>query len=372
MTTRVATPARVTLVTEVDFWNGGAGHRARILALVRYLATRLQLTVVMPTPIPEAQRARCLQACPGLDLRNLNLPAQVPMRQALTAFHQFLVAEPMQACIIEYLHLGWLRAAVPRGVLTLVDTHDVVSQRDADFVRTGRQTPWPMTSEAQERARLDAFDRVIAISAPDAALFSRWLGAQRVLLAPHAHAVCPLPVRETASRVLFIGSAYLPNVDGLAWLLREVWPLVQTAGARLDVVGAAGASLAKLDMPADVQLHGPVADLHAAYVRADLCVNPVRYGSGLKIKSVEALAHGRPLVCTSHAARGLGDSAEPAFLTADDAIGFAAAIDALLSDAARRRALCAAGLDLVARHFNEDTCYGPLCRTLLAPVGDIA
>ena len=75
-------PTRVVLVTEVDFWNGGAGHRARILALVRYLAARLQLSVVLPTPIDDLQRARCEVACPGLELTSLALPARVTMAQA--------------------------------------------------------------------------------------------------------------------------------------------------------------------------------------------------------------------------------------------------------------------------------------------------
>ncbi len=357
-------PARVLLVTEVDFWNGGAGHRARILALVRHLNARFQLTVLLPPSIPDAQHARCLQMIPGLDLRSLNLPAKVTMRQGLTAFARFMAAEPVHACIIEYLHLGWLRAAVPVGVLTLVDTHDVASQRDADFMRAGRLAPWPMTSPEQERARLASFDRVIAISEPDAAQFTQWLGAARVLLAPHAHTLHPQPVHDNASRVLFVGSAYLPNVDGLTWLLREVWPRLRTAGVRLDVVGAVGSALAMRGIPAGVQLHGPVADLQGAYARADLCINPVRYGSGLKIKCVEALAHGRPLVCTSHAARGLDDGCNLCFVRVDDPAGMAAAIDDLLADAPRRQALATAGLELVARRFNEETCYGPLRRAL--------
>lgn len=359
-------PTRVVLVTEVDFWNGGAGHRARILALVRYLAARLQLSVVLPTPIDDLQRARCEVACPGLELTSLALPARVTMAQALLAMRSFFAARPQQACIIEYLSLGWLLQAVPAGVSTLVDTHDVASQRDADFMRAGRQPPWALTTSAQERARLALFDRVIAISAPDAAQFSQWLGAERVLLAPHAHEARPQPFREQAHNLLFVGSGYAPNRDGLAWLLSEVWPRLQTTTARLDVVGDAGQALAGHVLPPMVHLHGQVTELEAAYREADLCLNPVQYGSGLKIKTVEALAHGRALVCSPHGARGLEAWAGQAFVVADGTAQFAAAIDQLLADAARRRQLAVSALQVVCNSFNADACYGPLLKALSA------
>ncbi|MEN9630379.1 MAG: hypothetical protein RJA10_3607 [Pseudomonadota bacterium] len=371
MTTTADPRPRVLLVTEVDFWLGGAGHRARIGTLVAHLAPRVRLTVLVPPAWPADRWAQARAACPGVDLQSLNLPARVVVPQARAALHAFLQQRPQHACIVEYLSLGWLRAAVPAGVLTLVDTHDVASQRDADFLRAGRTPPWPLTREDQERARLAAFDRVIAISAPDAEVFTRWLGADRVLLVPHPCQPSPQPVREHASRVLFVGSAYLPNRDGLAWLLREVWPRVGHAGAVLDLVGDAAQGLGATALPPSVHLHGRMPDLAAAYAQADLCVNPVAYGSGLKIKSVEALAHGRPLVCTTAGSRGLPADGEgaPAWVTADDPAAFATAIDTLLASHRQRRHLAAAGLALVARHFDAERCFQPLLHLLQAAAG---
>ena len=362
---------RVLLITEVDFWQGGAGHRARIAALVAHLAPRVQLTVLVPPAWPADRWAQARAACPGVDLQSLGLPARVVVPQARAALRAFLQQRPQHACIVEYLSLGWLRAAVPPGVLTLVDTHDVASQRDADFLRAGRTPPWPLTGVDQERAQLTVFDRVIAISAPDAEIFTHWLGADRVLLVPHPCQPSPQPVRELASRVLFVGSAYLPNRDGLAWLLREVWPRVAHAGAVLDVVGDAAQGLDATALPPSVRLHGRLpdpADLAAAYAAADLCINPVAYGSDLKIKSVEALAHGRPLVCTSAGSRGLptGGEGSSAWVSADDPAAFAAAIDALLASHEQRQRLAAAGLAVVARHFDADRCHEPLLQALRA------
>lgn len=57
--------------------------------------------------------------------------------------------------------------------------------------------------------------------------------------------------------------------------------------------------------------HGLVADASAAYRLAPLAINPIRAGSGLKIKTIEALAHGRAVITSPSGAEGLEDAGEP-------------------------------------------------------------
>ncbi|HEY0955631.1 MAG TPA: glycosyltransferase, partial [Roseateles sp.] len=295
---------RVALLTAVDFWHTGAGHRARIQALAAALSARVELTVVLPTAVPDGVRAAIAALLPRAALHTLDLPPRGQQQEALTAFAVFFRERPQQACIVEYLSLGWLRAAIPPGVLTLVDTHDVVHRRDAELVALGERLDRPLLTAAQEEAQLRAFDRVIAISEPDAAVFRGWLGAERVIVAPHAQALRPAPFRERLQRLLFVASAYLPNQQGLHCFLHEVWPRLAGLGLQLDVVGQIGPAM-RLRSVHGMQVHGPVDDLDAAYAASDLAINPVVSGSGLKIKSVEALAHGLALVGTPHALRGL-------------------------------------------------------------------
>ena len=359
--------ARVALVTEVDFWLAGAGHRARIQALVRHLSQHVALTVVVPLVLQGAQRAQIAAVVPHAGLVSLGLPAQVTLDAALTRLQAFFEHTPQDACIIEYLSLGWLRRAIPRGVLTLVDTHDVASSRDADFLRFGQQPAWPTIDAAQERARLSLFDRVLAICQPDAEVFAEWVGAERVVLVPHAVGQAPQVVRPVARRVLFVGSAYAPNLLGLRWFMDTVWPRVAAAGLTLDVVGTAGLTLSR-PLPDSVIVHGIVPDLEPAYAAADLCVNPVRFGSGLKIKTVEALAHGRPLITTTHGMRGLEPWAGRAFVVADSVAEFAQALVDLIWRQYARARLATEGLSLVKSDFSPDVCYGPLLKELDALV----
>ena len=113
-----------------------------------------------------------------------------------------------------------------------------------------------------------------------------------------------------------------------------------------------------------VVVHGRVDDLAAHYAAADLCINPVRHGGGLKIKTVEALAHGRPLVASLHGVRSLEVHKGRAFLVADDGAAFAAAIQHLVAHPDEALRLAQAGSALAAAQFGPEACYGPLLRTL--------
>lgn len=354
---------RVAMLTTVDFWRPGAGHRARIRALAAALSEQVALTVVLPTAQPEGVRAAIAAQLPRAALHTLDLPPRGRREDALATLAAFFRACPQHACIVEYLSLGWLRAAVPPGVQTLVDTHDVVHRRDAELLALGERLDRPLLSAAQESAQLRAFDRVIAISEPDAEVFRAWVGAARVIVAPHAQPLRPAPFRERLQRLLFVASAYLPNQQGLHLFLHQAWPRLAGLGLQLDVVGQVGPAM-RLRSGLGVQVLGPVDDLDTAYDAADLCINPVISGSGLKIKSVEALAHGLALVASPHAVRGISATGEEAFVVADGPAGFADAIHALAGDAARRRRIAQAALQCAGRQFSPAACYGPLLAAL--------
>jgi glycosyltransferase involved in cell wall biosynthesis len=97
-----------------------------------------------------------------------------------------------------------------------------------------------------------------------------------------------------------------------------------------------------------VDLLGEIADITAAYAQAQVVLNPLRFGTGLKIKSVEALSYGRPLVTTSVGAEGLGAGCEGAWMVGTDAKGLADHCVRLLRDAVERHTLAAQAVHYVA------------------------
>jgi glycosyltransferase involved in cell wall biosynthesis len=159
-------------------------------------------------------------------------------------------------------------------------------------------------------------------------------GKGRLRYVPNVVDVTAMPAadrRPGNQVVLFVGDfTYGPNREGLAFLVDQVMPAVwrELPEASVDVVGRG------LDTPpADprVRALGFVDDLDAAYAAADAAVVPLLAGGGSPLKFVEALAHGLPVVATSHAAALIGHGqAGEHFLAAADAESLAAALVSVL------------------------------------------
>ncbi len=128
------------------------------------------------------------------------------------------------------------------------------------------------------------------------------------------------------------GSVGLHNVDGLRWFLEQVWPTIveRLPAATLHVCGSVCEEVR--ERAKGVVYRGEIPNLDGEYAKAALVIVPLRSGSGLKIKTIEAMSHGRARVTTSIGAQGLARGDKAPFLVADDAVDFAAAVIKLLRD----------------------------------------
>lgn len=279
-----------------------------------------------------------------------------------------MMAAPTEVCWFDKTELAGLLPLCPAGASRILDTHDLLSQRWQSYHRLGVSGVDAM-SVVEEQALLRRFDRVICIQAEDHALVSAWLGRERSLLAPHAIDAKPQTLRERATSIGFIASGWSANEEGLRWFLQMVWPRLARPGLTLDLYGWICDEIAPLHAATPVPglvLHGHVPDLAAAYGQVDVLINPVRAGGGLKIKTVEALAHGLPLVTTTEGARGLRELDGHALRIADEPGAFADALEALLTNVDARRALGAAGAAYARRHFTREACYASIGQWLAA------
>lgn len=140
----------------------------------------------------------------------------------------------------------------------------------------------------------------------------------------------PVHLESDAPELLFVGpSRYQPNLHGLKWFLSEVWPRVIAAvpSARLRVVGE---GWEELDRIPGVDLIGWRGSLMPEYARSRLVIAPLFAGGGTKLKVVEAMAAGRPVVATPVAAEGFDKSA--GLIISEDPERFAAAVSRCLID----------------------------------------
>lgn len=127
-----------------------------------------------------------------------------------------------------------------------------------------------------------------------------------------------------------------PNSDGFHWFASSVLPVIREniPWVRVNVTGGNPPPNVSEHAGPSVRLLGQVPDLRAVYGEARVAVVPLRYGSGVKIKTVEALLHGVPVVATTVGAQGIDLGGLPAIEVTDDAADFASRVVRLLGDPA--------------------------------------
>lgn len=185
-----------------------------------------------------------------------------------------------------------------------------------------------------ERRAAGAFDSCLLVNENEAATLRGRVPGSAVAAIPPLVSTPAGPIRRRPSGPHFVmlGLLALPhNEDGLVWFLREVLPVLRARqpDATLTVVGReAGARVraAAADAGDAVRLAGYVPDLDELLSSAVALVNPLRFGSGIKLKVLEALARGLPVVSTAVGADGIASGPGTGVLVADSPADFAATL----------------------------------------------
>lgn len=212
-----------------------------------------------------------------------------------------------------------------------------------------------------ERLVFRRFERCVFVSPRDAAAAAGIAGGVRVRVISNGTDTDyyhPFPGdREPATLVFHGHLGFEPNIEAAEELVGEIAPLVrrQVPDAVAHVVGAApDARVVKLSRHAGVRISADLVDLRSAVSAGTIYVCPVRHGSGLKNKVLEAMAMRLPIVAHPNALVGIECSPGVHLLTAESPEGFAAEIVGLMRDPSRATALADAGRQLVERQYGWD------------------
>jgi len=284
-----------------------------------------------------------------------------PVTEADKAFLRRRAGPALQGILVDYAFLTEAAAELrqPQAPVAVV-MHDLFSSRGEQFARLASADSVAALSFEEEMRLLSRAGLVLAIQDEEAQIVRKALPGVGVALTPMAVSARALARPGLDDTLLFVGSKTAPNVDGLEWFLREVWPAVRAArpAARLRVAGSVCQSVRQ---PAPgVDYLGVVPDLAGEYETAGVVLSPLRAGSGLKIKLIEAMAEGKAIVATSVTLQGVDELVRPTVAAADTAEDFTSAIVGLCGDGERRRELGARALDVARSHFGPAACYGRL------------
>jgi len=286
---------------------------------------------------------------------HLNLPVDSYFDPgAARCLYELFARRSFEVVIVSYVHYSRLFESVPGGVLKLIDSHDVFSDRYRLYREHGQAVEFFSTGRDEEAKALDRADTVLAIQEWDARHF-RSLSRTPVAVVGHLAPpvdIAPGPGPVDPPAMLFVGGPMGINVHGMSWFIDQVLPAVrrQVPQAELWLVGGISGRI-RGAVPG-VRRFGFVEALEDPYRRAAAVINPQQFGTGLSIKSIDALRHGRPLVTTASGARGLEDGAGTAFLQAESAEAFAGQLVQLLRDPAWASALARRAADF-ARSYHQ-------------------
>lgn len=122
--------------------------------------------------------------------------------------------------------------------------------------------------------------------------------------------------------LLFVGSLFQPNIEGLKWFVQEVMTRLDKDRFVLKIVGK-NLQLLKHELESDnVQVIGTVDTIETYYYSADAVVVPVFYGDGMKVKTAEAMMYGKMILATDEALEGYDISDVEGIFRCNDASEF--------------------------------------------------
>lgn len=281
---------------------------------------------------------------------------------------------------VEYTHMAHYLPPPCPGLLRVLVEHDVTFVAQARARRTARSAlRWlalwydGLRTLRHEVAAVESADLVFTMSEDDRAALARFVEPDTLVTVPNGVSCRDFPFRsddeEEPATVLFVGFfRHEPNVEAVTWFANEVLPAIHARfpEAKFRVVGAYPPQALEALAAADprVEVTGMVPETASHYRRATVFVAPILRGSGTRLKILEAMASGCPVVSTTIGAEGLG-AGEDEIVIADEAPALAEAVCALLADPARRRAMARR-----ARLFVERTYDWPaIARRMIAAYG---
>lgn len=261
-----------------------------------------------------------------------------------------------------------------------IDLIDVDSQKWLDYSSSGR---FPMASvyglEGRRLRQLESdlanrVDRLLVVSPAERELFRTFCPqapVQAIGNGVDTDYFAPLPTETVPQSCVFVGVLdYLPNSDAVQWFCREVWPRVRQRfpNAAFRIVGKNPTSdVQELQRLPGVEVIGPVPDVRPWLHQSECVVVPLRIARGVQNKVLEAMACGRPVVCSPSPLKGLAVEPGLHLLQADTPDEWVQQITDVFTNRCRADELGLAASAWVQLNHRWNACLEPLIEMIHQP-----
>ncbi len=218
---------------------------------------------------------------------------------------------------------------LPSEKITCVDTHDVHSTKKNKVSYFGVPEPFILELE-EEMTLLNRADIALAIQEDEANILKPLC---RKVIQVGIDCDIQSYTKSTEKLVLFVSSINEANIKGINDFLRFSWPVILKSSpqAKLLIVGKIGEAIGEV-LQDNVEVLGRVDSLEPYYKRASVVINPAVAGTGLKVKTLEALCYFKQIVCWSSGVEGMPNTVAQLCRVATNWYEFTKNVITLLND----------------------------------------
>ncbi len=271
------------------------------------------------------------------------------------------------AVVAEYIHMASCLEMLPNSVLKIIQTIDVFSrikeQRASHDLDIAERL---VCDEDEEKKLLEQAHTIIAIQEHERTLLQQMVPHRKVITLGLSKEAFPDShfLSSSLAHVCFFGSNNPPNLMGIQDFIKYSWPsiLISAPHARLRISGTICRELENKFIDRDwksegIDLLGVLEDLGPEFDSAQVVINCVPLGTGLKVKSIEALCRGKALVSTASGVEGIQYQDSPPFRVAEDWKNFSTQVVDLLKDPKKRENLEKKARDYQDQFLTDEKVY---------------
>ncbi|TVQ66791.1 MAG: glycosyltransferase [Balneolaceae bacterium] len=227
------------------------------------------------------------------------------------------------AVIVNYAVFTHYFSLFDSEVVKIVDAHDKLTDRYKIFLsKGGKPSTWFSLRYTDEMRALRRADILWAITDEEEEYYRGMLSDTEMNIMTLGH-IQPFQkaVKLCGSKtILMVGSDNQLNISGFYWFYERVWKTIRNSlpGVRILVAGSICKKLPDFAKEDGIVLYGSYNTEDEIFTKADLCINPMQEGTGLKIKTVEALSFGKPVLSALSGAAGLSAFRDKGLICSDD------------------------------------------------------